>query len=501
MGELNVIIQAGGQGTRMAQLTANKPKALVPLRGKPLLFHALDLFPEADIVVIGDYKLDVLRRYMEAFGRHQRCRIVSADGSGTCAGVAKAAEQLDPEVPVVLSWCDLVYSESPVPLCSGLDLPAIGLSQSFPCRWSLQDGKPIHLPSSVAGIAGYFWFPRTSDLLSVPPAGEFCEHLASLPEWQAVGVPLGDICSEIGTLEAYEERGVGEFASRPFNSITSLPDGSIVKEPLDEQGRTLAELEQNWYRQASLAGLQCLPAVRGYDPLRMGRVRGREPYRGHASKGSLDTIIRELSEIHGAFPPVSADASSLETAYLTKTAERLAKVRRLVPFADRPELVINGRTYLNPLYQWEALSEMVRRHYPERFCFIHGDPTFSNMLLDGERVVFIDPRGYFGTTRLFGDPAYDWGKLLYSVLTNYDQFNVGRFRLSIKPHEVDLEIESSGWESLAPEVFEASGISERHLMTILGIIWLSLTTYAWDDYDKVCGAFYRGTEVLGELWD
>ena len=222
---------------------------------------------------------------------------------------------------------------------------------------------------------------------------------------------------------------------------------------------------------------------------------------GHASKDSLDTIMRELSEIHGAFPPVSADASSLETAYLTKTAERLAKVRRLVPFADRPELVINGKTYLNPLHQWEALSEMVRRHYPERFCFIHGDPTFSNMLLDGERVVFIDPRGYFGTTRLFGDPAYDWGKLLYSVLTNYDQFNVGRFRLSIKPHEVDLEIESSGWESLAPEVFEASGISERYLMTILGIIWLSLTTYAWDDYDKVCGAFYRGTEVLGELWD
>jgi len=34
-----------------------------------------------------------------------------------------------------------------------------------------------------------------------------------------------------------------------------------------------------------------------------------------------------------------------------------------------------------------------------------------------ERVVFIDPRGYFGTTDLFGDVAYDWAKLLYSVMT------------------------------------------------------------------------------------
>jgi len=40
----------------------------------------------------------------------------------------------------------------------------------------------------------------------------------------------------------------------------------------------------------------------------------------------------------------------------------------------------------------------------------------------------------------------------------------------------------------------------RILMTILGIIWMSLTTYAWDDYDKICGAFYKGTEVLSSLW-
>ena len=51
------------------------------------------------------------------------------------------------------------------------------------------------------------------------------------------------------------------------------------------------------------------------------------------------------------------------------------------------------------------------------------------------------------------------------------------------------------------DVFAASGLSEPHLMSILGIIWLSLTTYAWDDYDKVCGAFYKGTEVLSALWD
>ena len=120
-----------------------------------------------------------------------------------------------------------------------------------------------------------------------------------------------------------------------------------------------------------------------------------------------------------------------------------------MPFADQPEIVINGRSYPNPLQRWDALSDIVRRDYPE-FCFIHGDPTFSNMLMLGERVVFIDPRGYFGTTRMFGDPAYHWAKLLYSLLTNYDQFNRGRFELSIGSNGVRLDIASSGWEAWRP---------------------------------------------------
>ena len=33
---------------------------------------------------------------------------------------------------------------------------------------------------------------------------------------------------------------------------------------------------------------------------------------------------------------------------------------------------------------------------------------------------------------------------------------------------------------------------------LLAIIWLSLTTYAWQDYDSICGAFYNGLYYLEE---
>jgi hypothetical protein len=36
----------------------------------------------------------------------------------------------------------------------------------------------------------------------------------------------------------------------------------------------------------------------------------------------------------------------------------------------------------------------------------------------------------------------------------------------------------------------------ERLQLIHAILWLSLTTYAWEDYDSVCGAFYNGLYYL-----
>ena len=35
----NLIIQAGGKGVRMYNNTWNRPKALIPILGKPILLH------------------------------------------------------------------------------------------------------------------------------------------------------------------------------------------------------------------------------------------------------------------------------------------------------------------------------------------------------------------------------------------------------------------------------------------------------------------------------
>ena len=123
------------------------------------------------------------------------------------------------------------------------------------------------------------------------------------------------------------------------------------------------------------------------------------------------------------------------------------------------------------------------------------------MLDENMEPILIDPRGYFGFTELYGDENYDWAKLYYSVVGNYDQFNLKRFRLEIGEKEVKLDIYSNGWEDLENDFFEMIGdsVTQEDIKLIHAIIWLSLTTYAWEDYDSICGAFYNGLYYLEDI--
>lgn len=63
-----LMLFAAGFGTRMGALTADRPKPLIPVAGRPLIDHALDLAGQAGIgrvVVNVHYKGDQIVRYLE----------------------------------------------------------------------------------------------------------------------------------------------------------------------------------------------------------------------------------------------------------------------------------------------------------------------------------------------------------------------------------------------------------------------------------------------------
>jgi N-acetyl-alpha-D-muramate 1-phosphate uridylyltransferase len=92
------MIMAAGLGTRMAPLTLERPKPLIPLNGKPLIDHVIDRLVQGGvnfIVVNVHYKADQLIAHLEqrrARDKHVEIRISNETGGilDTGGGIAKA---------------------------------------------------------------------------------------------------------------------------------------------------------------------------------------------------------------------------------------------------------------------------------------------------------------------------------------------------------------------------------------------------------------------------
>ena len=66
---MKAVILAGGEGSRLRPLTCNLPKPLVPVCGKPVLFHILDLLAEngcTEAVIAVRYKSEKIENLLDS---------------------------------------------------------------------------------------------------------------------------------------------------------------------------------------------------------------------------------------------------------------------------------------------------------------------------------------------------------------------------------------------------------------------------------------------------
>ena len=376
----------------------------------------------------------------------------------------------------------------------------IGISGDFECRWSYENGRFINAPSYKNGVAGLFIFANKKCLKNIPKSGALVEWLQT----QNIDfIPLDLAHSkEIGTLLVYTETNPLSL-TRPFNKI-EFSDNVAIKTPLDSQGREIAKKEIAWYEFVQNLGFSQIPPIYSLNPLTMKKIKGKNIYEYECLLKSqkreiLAKIIDSLKSLHNLTPKIPANPRDCVETYITKTYDRLALVDSLIPFARDEFIKINGRYYKNALFCKEQIAKLITAHFPREFALIHGDSTFSNILFDSfaMEVVLIDPRGYFGQSQIYGDADYDFAKLYYSICGDYDQFNRKKFTLSIGTNEVELAIKSSGWSDMSEEFFDLlPNVSKDKIKLLHALIWLSLTTYAWEDYDSICAAFYRGNMLM-----
>ena len=70
---MKVVILAGGHGTRLAEETVVKPKPMIEIGGKPIIWHIMSIYAShgyADFIVACGYKGEILKEYFSHFYLH-----------------------------------------------------------------------------------------------------------------------------------------------------------------------------------------------------------------------------------------------------------------------------------------------------------------------------------------------------------------------------------------------------------------------------------------------
>ena len=108
------VVLAAGRGTRMRELTADFPKPMIEVRGKPVLQHILEGLRDAGVrrfIIVVGYHAGAVRNF---FGNGERHKVdityvtqTVQDGTGR---VVNLARNFTSESPFILSYGDILIS-------------------------------------------------------------------------------------------------------------------------------------------------------------------------------------------------------------------------------------------------------------------------------------------------------------------------------------------------------------------------------------------------------
>ena len=490
-----VIVQAGGKGTRMGQYAQNRPKCLVPIDDIPMIINTLNIYKDKEVIIIADHLSDVLENYLKTFYKKDNYRIVCTTESGTAGGLNEAVSFIPDDEPFILTWADLFF-ESAQKFFFVEDL-LVGLSNTFKCRWSLDGSKFVNESSTTQGVAGFFAFKDKSRFKNLTLDKSLVRGFLS-DEYKAgeIGSFYLSGCFEVGEKEKYEEIIANKITHRFFNKV-EMDDTTVYKSCIVPEYANVHQNEKDWYQFVD-GKFDRTPKLYSINPLIMQRINGKHAWDIDQDKS---TIINNYCDTLDALHSLGTSKGSIGecmNVYFTKAWNRVEEVAPILRYLNEPVITINGVSCQNPMYNLSVFEDSMSGIVNSNpYNVIHGDPSFSNSLVDKDNQIWlIDPRGSFGSTKIYGDRRYDWAKFYYSAVGNYDSMNSKKFKVTIKDTpDVELEIASNGYEEYGDIILQRSGMSKREMDLIHANLWLSLTGYVKEDVEAALFSFFMGTYI------
>lgn len=532
---MQLVIVAGGLGSRLSPLTDNIPKFLVNI-GKNTGYvemirywdRQLELreFNALTVIVHSAYE-QIVRAYHELYFPKIPLTIKTVDvANGSAHAILSTCEHLISD-EVLFTWCDIIPGED-------IDFKKINNAETFgmsnviftnynnsnryglvPANGSVLYKKPVLLENERGGCFGLYYVNHFTTEVSYNDGQDFIEILeqyGNIVEHELKSViDFGDMPKLRRTQAKADE-------AREFNSIEFVGD-YVLKQAMNEQGRKILKKEVEWYQHLDklVQPHNSRPAVprtwiaSDSSGFFMTKVQGIPIWKAWHQLSPVDRAHvlsqliqqrRHLFELQTCEPGLPTVLEDVKQEALTKLIDRYDEIKGVLD-AFGPIRSVNGHhlSELDPIKTIRRVHDALADYYSNgvlenEYGFIHGDLQFSNSMvnLDTMEVTIIDPRGYFGKTSLLGLEDYDIGKLLYA-LSGYDSFNTSR------DFFISRERTALAFDIPAPSHNGVEGIMIGHFKPVhhlwLAVCWIGLAQYIKNDPIKSIAAHYHGL-VLAE---
>jgi choline kinase len=452
---------------------------------------------------------------------------------------------------LLITWCDLYPSESflfkNLPKSDQKNNIYV-FTHGNKCRYLLNnENKIIHVPESNGNILGIFYFQNYSPFFLENSCKDndivnYLEIIGNIYNYEVKNIV--DYGDEDKLLNIINLKKDSILNCRYFNKITILENNKLFKKGITEKGKELIQIEKKWYEylnsncQKSLIN-NIIPEIynfyeygfimeykKNYIPLysffknyedSVNILNNNELNNNELNNNELNSekyikiaiynitkitilknIIDKLSIIHNIEKKNESKISflsNLKKEIYDKIINRKKIIDPLLNYFGNIKIV-NNVEILSFEIILEKCKNILTQYYTTldiyEYSIILGDCQFSNILIDPNNIsniCFIDPRGYFGDSKIFGPIDYDYAKLLYAI-SGYDKFNAEYFNI------INIDNEKNSIEfKIDPIIYDKVIINKyfnKIHKTYLVLIWLSLAEYTKNNIWKSLGSYYYG---------
>lgn len=565
---IDVILVASGHGIRMQAYTGGLfPKLLCTIGQETLLdrlFKNIEPFCSRLTIICNKHdktildkwiKINCTPRFQVQFFEHEAC-----DGSYNALQDFLSSNCIG---KCIVHWSDITtprIKESDLNKLTSHDQCLVyGINRPMNCRFGIGPlSFGLRKSSKWANVVGIYGFDNLSMFMhnlghscalgnfnpvDLADGIEYAQHYAEVTtKYKLISsqdfIDNGDQTKHLKVISKSSNQ------ARYFNNI-EIGRHTVRKWTDTERGKNVMKHEINFYHNMQEFYGDCLPNVRKlwkllYYEIVMDRIHGmtyQDWYNDKVhnmiesnnfddidcNKKLIKPVILGLKKFHSLQTKSRNFDKSIKYEYVDTLRSRVEEISPLIwenpnkqflmdfdKFSEFPKNIDCSKMHFEDMVnRWERILENVVFKY----AVIHGDPNTKNIMVDkDENIIFIDPRGRFGTDSMVGDVSYDFAKFIYG-LSGYSTFNHAKnvkfdfasydgVIASMVPFLNDFVPLNVVIRDVISIAYNITGNDERFFAiscwykALIGMIWLKLTGYIKNDPTKAIFAYMYGMHLF-----